>query len=367
LSGRTRVWVTTPHFGALAKDNKPVNPYSDIQRRTLQNRAHLQYVSGSSTVVEYDGYSFSGTEEINYLNNYIAGTSWSSDVSGMDNAVKVKALVKVADAKVNVAVALAEAAKTSDLILDTARRIHESYQAFRRGDLKSIAKHLNITPKRLHKSWLEYKYGWLPLLMDVKGAAELFAQQHVVRPTTFTVSAKEVVTKTYSKVEAAAAYGGGATFPLSTFMSCSREVKVKLWCELTSPHLSELQQIGLTNPALVAWELVPFSFVFDWFISVGDWLTGLTSLQGVTIRRGLYSLLDTSAVSQTAPATSRVSAGRTYTCTPIDRQESQRGYTRASYSPDPFTTYPPVNNLFNFNKLVTSLALLRGVTRNART
>jgi hypothetical protein len=30
--------------------------------------------------------------------------------------------------------------------------------------------------------------------------------------------------------------------------------------------------LGLLDPELVAWELVPFSFVADWFIPIGQWM-----------------------------------------------------------------------------------------------
>jgi hypothetical protein len=38
--------------------------------------------------------------------------------------------------------------------------------------------------------------------------------------------------------------------------------------------------LGLTNPALVAWELVPFSFVVDWALPIGDWLSSLDAMLG---------------------------------------------------------------------------------------
>lgn len=68
-----------------------------------------------------------------------------------------------------------------------------------------------------------------------------------------------------------------------------KSCRVKLWLKISNPQLSQLQQLGLTNPALVAWELVPFSFVFDWFISVGQYLQGITALHGVTILKAMQS------------------------------------------------------------------------------
>jgi len=44
--------------------------------------------------------------------------------------------------------------------------------------------------------------------------------------------------------------------------------------------------MGLINPAEVAWELTPWSFVVDWFIPVGNFLEALTARAGVTFIDG---------------------------------------------------------------------------------
>jgi hypothetical protein len=36
-----------------------------------------------------------------------------------------------------------------------------------------------------------------------------------------------------------------------------------------------LHSLGVTKPLSVIWELVPFSFVVDWFVSVGEWISSL--------------------------------------------------------------------------------------------
>jgi hypothetical protein len=366
FSGRIRTWVRTPNFGALPEDQKPVNPYTDRQIRISQDiRNQATYGSdGSLLTNNYHGYTDTGNAIYDGVMAQLASRpEWTSVTSGLANAVKLKALVKIADAKVNVAVAFAEASKTSDLILDAARRIDKAYRAFRRGDLKTVAQTLNITPKRLHKSWLEYKYGWMPLLMDVKGAAEFFAQQHVVRSPRFQVSATEEVHVIFPFNTTYAAFGGGQGTYERQF-NCYRKVRVKIWCELSSPRLTELQQIGLTNPLLVAWELVPFSFVFDWFISVGDWLTGLTALQGVTIRRAMFSTQDSIGwnlnVKKTRYQSTFPVLGNIYVDDAWTVAMSFRGYTREPLVLNPLELYPPVKGTLNFSKLVTGLALIQG-------
>jgi len=370
-SGRIRNGYVTPHFGALAKDAKPVNHYVDIRKGGINNRRYTQYytVGPQGPFYAYNNVNFFVGDTYNSLmDSYIdTRTPWASKRSDAENACMVGALVKMADAKVNIAVALAEASKTSDLIYDTARRIDRAYRAFRKGDLRGIANNLNITPKKLHKSWLEYKYGWMPLLMDVKGAAEFFAQQHVERPPKFKVTKRESITEQYRTVDMFPTYGGGADHEDVTNAICNYDVRVTYWCELSYPHLAALQQIGVTNPALVAWELVPYSFVFDWFIQVGDWLTALTAQNGVSVRRVCYSTTEDLKYSNSSPPTTRSDVSYGYFQSGGDRVAFRRTYIRAPSVPSQGPLYPPRANSFGFAKLVTSLALLKGSYRgNAR-
>jgi len=357
--------VTTPNFGALPKDQKPVNPYNDFNI-TGQNRRYTEYrrvKSNGSILYNYNNVNFyTGSVRLNQCDAYFASTNWGLRKTNAINTCKVQALVKMADAKVNLPVAYAEARKTSDMILDAANRIMKAGQALRRGRLGDLAKHLNITPKRAHKSWLEYKYGWMPLLMDVKGAAEFFAQQHVERAPRWVVTKRESLSQDYSKSVSIPTFGGGPNH--DEYYSCSSkfDVRITYWCELSSPHLAAMQQLGMTNPALVAWELVPFSFVFDWFISVGDWLTALTAQQGVTIRRVLYSTADELKYENANPATTWSDATYEYYQSGGANATVVKRYVRGNSVPDGFT-YPPMDVNFGFQKLVTSLALIRGAHR----
>ena len=371
-SGKLRNWVVTPNFGALQKDQKPVNYYTDEKRDAGQVRYTAYYQVKSTGVKTYSSNNIIGAtgQQINPgLNNGwwdppAVGNDWTSRKADAINSAKVGALLKMADAKVNIAVALAEASKTSDLILDTARRIDRAYRAFRKGDLKGVAKNLNITPKKLHNSWLEYKYGWMPLLMDVKGAAEFFAQQHVVRAPRFTVVKNEQIDKIYRYEVPRAVYGSTTqTTQQRYYLEGSFACKVKYWCELSNPHLSELQQIGLTNPLLVAWELVPYSFVFDWFIQVGDWLTALTASQGVTIRRVLYSQIEIRGGTYDRDDTLVSDATYNYFESGGHFRYQTRRYDRAPQVPLPASIYPPMKVNFGFAKTVTSLALIKGSYR----
>ena len=45
---------------------------------------------------------------------------------------------------------------------------------------------------------------------------------------------------------------------------------------------NQINPIHLGNPVEWAWELIPFSFVVDWAIPIGDWLHSLDAVRGIT-------------------------------------------------------------------------------------
>lgn len=52
---------------------------------------------------------------------------------------------------------------------------------------------------------------------------------------------------------------------------------------VTNPNFALANQLGLINPGTVAWEIVPFSFLVDWFIPVGAWLNSFTDILGYDV------------------------------------------------------------------------------------
>jgi hypothetical protein len=54
--------------------------------------------------------------------------------------------------------------------------------------------------------------------------------------------------------------------------------KLRVTCTMTA----ELETLGLLNPLSLAWELLPYSFVIDWFLPIGDYLAATTASAGMT-------------------------------------------------------------------------------------
>lgn len=139
--------------------------------------------------------------------------------------------------------------------------------------------------RQVSDDYLAFKFGAEPLMSDVKGAAEAVAHLLVDKLDTNTLkvtgSANKVEENTFSFVR------NGMTYVATQRVS----VNVRYVCEygLDNVLTREMSKLGLINPAEIIWEVVPWSFVVDWVLPVGNYIRHLTSDVGVVFRRGTRS------------------------------------------------------------------------------
>lgn len=73
---------------------------------------------------------------------------------------------------------------------------------------------------------------------------------------------------------------------IRTTSRCKLVLRYRVASELTS----FLAQTGFTNPINLAWEVLPFSFVVDWFLPIGPWLETLSAWNGLEFVGGSQTL-----------------------------------------------------------------------------
>lgn len=363
VAGLRKTWYRSANFRQVPRRDLAIQPYNQerwlVEQPVMVVAEAFNLGDGSLHQRDLDGFQYDVLEGLIISYAAQAQASLRSSESQL-NEVALSCLLKIGDAKVNLPVALAEAHKTVDLILGTANRIYRAYRSFRKGNLREVANQLNISPRRVHKSWLEYKYGWMPLLMDVKGAAEFYAQHHFPRPPYFHAASKSI-----DKFHADTPGAIGGLTEGRIIIDFTRECRVGQDVQASSPMLARSQQLGLTNPLSVAWELVPFSFVFDWFIHVGDYLQGLTALNGLEILRGYSSFTYDLKAIRDGQTPSSDDGSFHYTGFKSSIKVSYRQYVRTPFIVSPGSLYPPrsKSDSFGFGKMITSLALLRSTSR----
>jgi len=230
----------------------------------------------------------------------------------------------------NLGVALAESKDTVGLVASAARRMARSMFHLRRGRIKDAFHTLGISDntrvpvdmlhynrqqagkrgivasqhikdlsrRRTHvrkgdedgvkrfagQAWLEMRYGWSPLVYDVYNGAQAAAYLLNDRTLKHLSLEGSSVCSGQSRV-----YSGWVT---KTFDIDNYKVH-KISCDyvIDDPVIYNTSALGLDNPALILWEKVPYSFVFDWFLPVGDFLASFSALNGLKQIDGSVSVL----------------------------------------------------------------------------
>jgi hypothetical protein len=231
--------------------------YSDVHTRWFYPKALSGQIWGDMSVTRVSGWpTWSGVNTPPVL-----------DANDQLKLIgKLKAQIRGSD--FNLAVFLGEGHETVKMITSTAVKLAMAGMMARKGRFADAARHLTDARgsqffgrarKTGANSWLELQYGWLPLLQDVKSGAEQLA--HILHyPKTKTYRAQ--IRKRINYV---------ATLFGWNWADAHATVSRQIIAHITEPE-STLSTLGLLDPELVAWELLPFSFVADWFIPVGDYL-----------------------------------------------------------------------------------------------
>lgn len=196
--------------------------------------------------------------------------------------VRNKALIKLKDQKVNLSVALAESVKTYKMVRDTIMDLRRIALDLRRGRNPFRGP---LFSKSIASRWLEVRYGWTPLVKDIGGTVAWLDKYLNGSRAGLRCSVGSSVTQSYP-----ASRSNGITYcPAHTWVSNERaDVRWKgryyYKCEDDAYFL--LNDLGYQDPLVIAWELVPYSFVIDWLIPVGNYLEGLFADTGMVYLAG---------------------------------------------------------------------------------
>lgn len=233
--------------------------------------------------------------------------TWRLPYPSIDrNVLDNKLLNKLKD-DFNGAVFAAEMKRSLGMIGDRLVKLGKAARACRSLRFGDAAKALDFPPKRklsrnqrrllsdvkqsplerdAMKGWLELQYGWMPLMKDIQSAVELVKRAD---PSYFV---EAVVSNRFKGKSRSSTWSNSKLDGMLQQIEQSTEWymsgKLKFEWKPDNVYLRRISEISLLNPALVAWELVPFSFVVDWFLPIGDFLNALDATFGVQFVGGLY-------------------------------------------------------------------------------
>jgi hypothetical protein len=163
---------------------------------------------------------------------------------------------------------LAELPSTATMVAESGLAIFSAYKNCRRGRFSKAVqtlREINLRrgrrfgiDKHASSNWLALQFGWLPLISDAYDSVSAFSNAYEDGSTIRLRSSAHIKTPS----------GGNNAAVLQQAIDSYRVRHVLV----TSYVPTRWEQFGLTDPVSIAWELVPFSFIADYFISIGDWL-----------------------------------------------------------------------------------------------
>jgi len=183
---------------------------------------------------------------------------------------------------------LLEYGQARDMIVRRSLQIARALKSLRRGNLGDAFETLKIssamtgrytkyTRKSAADDWLEFSFGLSPLIGDIESSVKILTGDPPMR-----------IFRGSAQSDLDVVSGGN---PLTSTFRLSQRYSVRIRAEvvLTNPNRFLASSLGLTNPLAIVWEAVPWSFVVDWFVNVGQVLQSYDDLAGVELRNGSHT------------------------------------------------------------------------------
>lgn len=310
---------------------KPEDLFYDVTDRTTSSSESINAI--------YKPFSWSDQEDV-----LSCGAEQTFDWIYLEERARGKLLDAIKNQNVNLAQMSAEYRSSAKLFRSLAGELYQGYKAIRRGHLGAAIRDLS-RDRGFARKWIEFQFGLVPVVMDLEGVCLSLADNLREGHTRYvTIRTKD--TQRYER---------RYLDPIGTGWLLHEEVETLLiklrarW--VVGDHLlDDISRFGFSNVPALLWELVPFSFVVDWAIGVGDWLSRLDALIGA--KDLIYA---PSYRYQWSASTSHESGVTAFSST----DTRARGLSQTNLV-NPFPRYKPSQSL---KSVVTGLALLRLLSR----
>lgn len=218
-----------------------------------------------------------------HITNTYATFSYDVAIPGHDEAhnyALTKAKLKLHEHNSSWGENLGQGKKSCEDLAKGAAALARALMAMRHGNTAEAARHLGVQSganisKSVAAFWLQMQYVIKPTLSDIHELNE---------------AAIEVLKKTHPFYVAATAESVSDYEFDYEFRHCHAVGKSSFRAQLNGSMANSgsylLESAGLVNPIAIAWDLLPWSFVVDWFVPVGNTLEAMTAGYGLNDNGG---------------------------------------------------------------------------------
>jgi len=316
-------------------DRRTPTDYSFSKTVTIQGNGTYQALSANQEVIE-------------------TGCINGSSMTGIEAGMPTASTASATNARNSAIAKLNEATRgTLDLSID----LFEYGQVVRmlRGMTHLVDYVRSFSPKKWSSKWLEYQYGWRPLVGTIYDAAELIVKPPKFGVVKFKARGRDKRDRVDTQPEGTLP---GVMNRREWFSSRRHEIQIEM--NFSNNTIQRLAQISSLNPASIIWELTPYSFVADWLVDVGGYLRAMETayLGDLNFLSGYETsgardvkLLSKNGKSQVSGTT------HIYSCAPLITHFSSK--SRSTLTSYPRPTRPSVKVDLGSSRMISGAALLR--------
>lgn len=261
---------------------KRVKPTNLLANPTGHVRLYQKITSGAFTT--QTGNSLA-------MDRYFAASimETATEADNLTSRAQANILAKTKNVKWNAAVSFAEMRETLSFVKQVATGLATAYTQMRRGNLKALAdlyrtyagargKDIPRALRHGSSNYLAFRYAVRPLVDDFQSALDEL----------YNSNAKPVVRRVASSVDSDMYYYAKTNsmgYPLVDTRHASVSVR-RVQYFTVDPRVDNWKRFGATNLPLVLWNVIPSSFIVDWFLPIGRYLSYLDVGVGVTVLTG---------------------------------------------------------------------------------
>lgn len=201
----------------------------------------------------------------------------SDDTETIEDLATTEAHANVGVDQLDLLVSIAELHESVSTIANVGLKLAKVFKKIRKFNLKAIKGLFSV--RDIRDQYLEFRYGLRPMYYDLKSVHDYLQSEISPRRQT----ARGYSNKTSNRgSDTCTTYGTRyhptSDIPTANWTSFSRQTSVEmksragvLFAHQFTDNLSKvLAELGVDRPISACWELIPFSFMMDWFANIGD-------------------------------------------------------------------------------------------------
>lgn len=252
--------------------------------------------------------------------------------------------------QLDLSVALAEAGATKRMLAATTAGSNyaKTLGALTPPGWSNRSRDIGRLTREASNRWLEWTYGWKPLANDIHGALDESLRVVLNRISNISGSASESIPDLTHTVTTFFGFG------LKYTVKYNGKQGYRIHVAMENPEYDAARWSSL-NPASIAWELLPYSFVIDWIYDIGSFIRNVETgfLYSMFFKNGFISHLQ--SFDATGSGTASTQDG-------FERGTSSFAYRRFERSVLPSYPFPRKPSLkvdMGSSRLLSAAALLR--------